>query len=577
MVGRIPIHMVHACPTWLYELPVLTNFGNIVDTAVVTHSTSGGYPNMPNHDLDHYGSMATLGVPPHCGPYMATIVIGDLSTSLRSSLAAAAAAGASANPGPYGYQQQPTALAEWTLMWFGVQFTLRYFSVIDWIADAPVARTAAYWQVFDYTSADPYRVVYFNGVIIDRNAGGINGGYINRYTDSQDIYAPGDPSHDPNGYSNGLTGTWVIRRPTAPAFPSASWFWPVNGGFASYESTSGLGDISDVIVSTAYEPDTGPPPPPPPPPPPAGWVDISVPGQFNTILDITYVGGTTWVLVRSSSIERSTDNGLTWTEVVSASAVGYYRCVASGGGHVIVGMNNNLYLDSTDSGATWTAEQTGPFTVGAIGGLGRVDAITFATGVFMAVAQGWTSRTSNASTWTTPVPSLGASQSIDYAAGQWIVIPFVGYTQYARSYDGGDTWAALSYPSPVLDMDVARYSASHDRWIGRGRQVGGAPASTNNVFVSTDNTATGWVGVTVNSTGGPVEAVGFLGDLVVIGRVHPSGGAGTQRMVVSTDLVTWTDETSPFDAFDNVVYAFDSGAGRIIAVGNGGVIAYRTA
>lgn len=296
------------------------------------------------------------------------------------------------------------------------------------------------------------------------------------------------------------------------------------------------------------------------------WTDISWGDHFSQIYDITYVTGSTWVLVRHGSIEQSTDNGDTWAIVDYGLDSGGYRCVASAGGTVIVGGTGNQYVYSTDYGATFSAVQTGPYVAALTSYARTFGSITYIGGIFMSAADGWISKTSAGISWTAPIDTLGASQSLDFGVGQWVVVPFVGYTGYARSYDTGSSWEVLSYGSPVLDMDVARYSNTHNLWVGTGRPIGGG---STNLFVSTDTTATAWTGTTVNTAG--ARAVGFYGDLAVIGRY---GSAG-KRMVTSSDLVTWVDETSPFDEFNRNVLAFDSGNGRIIAVGSGGVIAYR--
>lgn len=300
------------------------------------------------------------------------------------------------------------------------------------------------------------------------------------------------------------------------------------------------------------------------------WTDIST-TNGSRILGVVYVEGTTWVTVRSRSIEQSTDHGLTWTEVLSVSDFGLYRCIAVGNGYVVVGMSNNLYVYSTDSGATFSAEQTGPFTSGATGSTKPFDCITWVwPSTFMAAASGWTARTTDVSSWTTPVEASVASSSIDLGSGQWVLIAVTGYTQYSDSFDNGDTWTPLSFTAPVLDMGMAKYSGYWGEWIGRGRAIG---AGTENVFTSED--AVTWTGYTVNSSGGSsIPAVGFVGPTIIIGR-NAAGGDTSKRIVTTDDLfVTLLDETSPFDAGYDVT-AIDYGNGRAIAVGSGGVIAYR--
>lgn len=141
---------------------------------------------------------------------------------------------------------------------------------------------------------------------------------------------------------------------------------------------------------------------------------------------------------------RSTDDGLTWTDVSPGlpQQNSMYKVATNGSGTWLTGGQNGKFYRSTNNGLTWGSS----FTTAALGTSLPIQSLASNGGnTWIAVTSGGAARsTDNGVNWTSLSSGAGATiRDVIYSNGVWFIAsvgsPFVRY-----SIDDGVTWASSS-------------------------------------------------------------------------------------------------------------------------------------
>ena len=213
------------------------------------------------------------------------------------------------------------------------------------------------------------------------------------------------------------------------------------------------------------------------------WVKIDLPVSAAWV-SVASNGGSIWVAVSATAMIRSTDNGVTWSQV-SGSSTTTFRVINYGNGVFMgLGTGNRDLRISSDLGVTWTASQL-PY----------------------------------ASSW----------RHVFYGSGLWIA---VSLNRIIYSTDGGSTWVSAVNNSSWTFYHGC-YSPQLNMWVVTGYDR--IAYSTNGSSWSYVTTETGyfydvaWTIVEGSNTGIFVITV-----------------LGARYTLVSADGINWVQEALPY-------------------------------
>lgn len=165
------------------------------------------------------------------------------------------------------------------------------------------------------------------------------------------------------------------------------------------------------------------------------WTDLTVGGAVANLGPFYPVGGTTWVNLGSSGyLYWSTDDGLTW----SSKAAGITLRTATYGNGVIIVGGQQGFVRSTDNGTTWTTISVGQYTMYDVCYVpGDNSFVAFELGGII-----WKS-TNNGLTWVNKANTNNVYADTRVSANGSTVV-FSDGTNVRISYNSGETWAVLN-------------------------------------------------------------------------------------------------------------------------------------
>jgi hypothetical protein len=213
------------------------------------------------------------------------------------------------------------------------------------------------------------------------------------------------------------------------------------------------------------------------------WSEITLPITMGTVRADIGVNGNTWIMVSSGSfggaIEdsdqavRSTDNGATWS-AITLPASAYWSSVAASGNTWVAtnsytpsSNSSNYVARSTDNGVTWSTptlhENLEWLSVRASGNTWVATAAdpSVAEPQFQCGARS----TDNGATWSAiTLPGFGRWEAIAVSGNTWITVG--GFNpMMARSTDNGVNWTSLN-PNPAIIQHAFRSIAvSGSTWV----------------------------------------------------------------------------------------------------------------
>ena len=247
---------------------------------------------------------------------------------------------------------------------------------------------------------------------------------------------------------------------------------------------------------------------------------------------------------------------LTWSSATAGSTDTLGNNIGFGAGIFLIGprLDNNNYFTSSNA-TTWT-ERTSPGAVAEGGWAGSYFVLfDFGTTTFYKSSDGisWTSGTVSPA-----VSTSRYSGNIRYDATSGVAIMSVnqGYLEYAKSTDGGSTWAKGGDSSGTGFNGVQIAHNDNGKW--------GYSGELSKFYYSSD--ATNWT--LVSSTPSGNAGAVFGGGGLFIWR---SDTAGT-TYYTSTDAISWTSRTFPVSG----VYNFGWNGTRWIAIVNSGTESYHS-
>jgi hypothetical protein len=282
-----------------------------------------------------------------------------------------------------------------------------------------------------------------------------------------------------------------------------------------------------------------------------------LPGQ--SLASIAYANGT---FVATGSTSRpggglesaivTSSDGLTWTPRYSGDLI-LSLASSVNGGFVVVGTDysesipETMILTSID-GLAWSLPRAVPWT--------NPGAIAFGNGRYLLAGAGiWSS--SDLVDWQEQVSGAVDLEDIAYAEGVFVAVGSMILTS-----PDGSHWTPRSSTLPAPLGGVA---------YGNGMFI--APASDGTILSSVDGT--NWMTRASGQNAPLTRAAYGNGRFVVLGRSPaPSGFTWTNRVLVSTDGLQWTEtysDSGSADAWQDVTYGQD----QFVIVGRGVVLSSR--
>ena len=280
------------------------------------------------------------------------------------------------------------------------------------------------------------------------------------------------------------------------------------------------------------------------------WTPHTIPTTFGRFLNaVTFSGGVFYAVGDSNLFLRSTDNGATWSvgDIDSSNAGTSWNTVAAIGGKLVASNTSGGMATSLD-GLKWTLASGVPVDLARGGFVNQVAALN---NQFVAVGSGGiilTSPGTDGVTWTERFArplGLGNFNGAAYGTPGYVAVGNFGQIGFSTS---GTTWTAVDTQTRTAFAGVT---------FAAGKYV----AVGNTGLTSTSTDGINWTNVSLG--GNNFVAVGYVGTTFV--------AVGANRFATSPDGVVWTDGTPPTSATLRAVAA----NGNILVAGGDGVL-FRT-
>jgi hypothetical protein len=273
----------------------------------------------------------------------------------------------------------------------------------------------------------------------------------------------------------------------------------------------------------------------------------------TTIYVHSYVDGS----VISSFVNNAFDSAKEWYTNGAGSFP--FSGIAYGNGRFVAVSNGSTTLRHSTDGITWTS-----VTIGSSG----LSGIVYANGKFVAVGGELSGSTfvtnvqvsTNGISWTRYNPAFQIqAKAITYGNGLFVAVAFGGPGNRVMTSPDGINWTQRT-PSANNDWQSVAY--------GNGKFVAISSNGTNRVMYSTNGTS--WTGVNVNlgsnaitfaegkfttgtyySTDGITWTATTMSPIIPFGITYGNGifvavgQAGTNRIAISEDALSWTLVTAP--------------------------------
>jgi ligand-binding sensor domain-containing protein len=255
----------------------------------------------------------------------------------------------------------------------------------------------------------------------------------------------------------------------------------------------------------------------------AQWIQSGLEGFF--VRTITVTGSNIFVGTSGDGIYRSSNNGISWTQVNSGLTNLYIYAFAVSGSNLFAGTEGDGIFLSTNNGASWiaTGTLTNPFVFAlTVSGM-DVYAGTDGDGIFRS--------TNNGSSWTNA--SIGMTNTRVFS----LVVS--GTNLFAGTFGGG---VFLSTNNGTSWISVSSGLTNTDVWtiaLSSGLPGNLFCGTSNGVFLSTNN-GTNWTSVSSGLTSTYIHTFAFSGTNIFAGTdvdgVFRSSNRGTNWIAVSEGL-----------------------------------------
>lgn len=188
-----------------------------------------------------------------------------------------------------------------------------------------------------------------------------------------------------------------------------------------------------------------------------------------SFLDVTVIGTTstnvvlaaTWEPPWSPALYRSTNQGISWTQVTTCPLDSTAVSIAvSATGEIYMGTVGSKVYRSSDDGATWTILYPNASYIRGI-------LISPNGSVFLGANNGVFRSTDNGTTWIRILNPAGltiTNTAIVYAS--WSANGWIG-----KSTDNGNTWSQIPAPPAIMGLSWHSSGALFGNWAGRGVRV----------------------------------------------------------------------------------------------------------
>lgn len=318
------------------------------------------------------------------------------------------------------------------------------------------------------------------------------------------------------------------------------------------------GEYVDQVYAPLGPPAAGTTTTPPAPLPGDTWTV-----QNSTVTNNFYgaaVNGTTVVVVGGGpSVLRSTDSGVTWTDVSPAFGADLYDVVWTGSKYVAVGGDlaaPNAYVASSPDGITWTIDYPGV-------GEQPYRAVAYNSTIPLFVAVGWAGQISTSPdgiAWT-PFSSGSIADLRDVVWGNNLFVLTGGLSLIMTSPDG-TTWTQRNVDTVGVITGIA-WSGSTFVGVGSGSAV----AQYRDSWTSAD-------GLTWTKNAGAFDCDTY--EIMWSGTRFAAAGIDTTASVasirLSADGTTWTPGTVPATPITSSINRVVGSDSLFVGVGFGGTI-----
>ncbi len=258
----------------------------------------------------------------------------------------------------------------------------------------------------------------------------------------------------------------------------------------------------------------------------AGWISQTADTDGFSLQGQDFYSATVGLAVGGSKIVKTSNSGVTWTQVTSGTSQTLYDVQYITELTAIAVGDNGTVLRTTDGGFLWTVIST-PIT----NGLKGVDMASTTIGVAVGTSGKILRTTDSGLTWTsissgTTATLYGvafATSSIGYVVGSSGTV--------LKTTDGGSTWSTLTSGVTNTFLSVYAVPSSSTVW---------ATGTSGTLRKSTDSGAN-WSSVTVTGVTQYIYDIDFAGST---GLIATAAGGSTSLLYRTTDSgANWSAET----------------------------------